>query len=449
MVLKTAERANESFDDEPTPVVGGWPRWARRGKSDNLPYKEPVEPVSLYDTGRRLKVALFTDYYPPHLGGGVEQVVSNLASGMSKRGHDVRVFTLRTCGGEAYEEQPDGVRVYRANALQLTKVLGMQSSLSRELYDLARKALQDEPADVLHAHNRFFFSSLVAARLSEKSRAPLVTTLHLGSLSDLPMSMRLPSMAYERTLGRYVVNHSERLIAVSKAVAKYAPHYGASAKKLTVVPNAVDTSLFYPEDEHEPRWDGRLRVGFVGRLIANKGPQYLLEAAPALLTTHPRAEIVLAGDGPMRPALEARARSLGIQDKVTFLGNRTDVADVLRGCDIFVRPSLMEGMPLTVLEAMACGVPVVATPVGGTPEVVQDEHTGLLVPTADVGELSIALVRLAQQQQLRERLGEAGRRLVCSDFTWDGVVEKNLEVYRQAVGVRSAVGAPLALTRAA
>jgi len=441
MVLKTRDAASESFDDEGLPVTADWPpsKWTSR----------TIDAPSRSGGPGSLRVALFTDYYPPHLGGGVEQVVSNLASGLARRGHDVRVFTLRTCGGSEYELQDDGVRVYRANALQLTKLLRMQSSFSRELHDMARDALADEPADVLHAHNRFFFSSLVAAHLSVKTQTPLVTTLHLGSLSDLPPAMRLPSMAYERTLGRYVVNRSERLIAVSKAVASYAPHYGASPDKITVVPNAVDSVSFHPDLKIEQRWDGRLRVGFVGRLIANKGPQYLLEAAPALLTTHPRAEIVMVGDGPMRPTLEARAEALGIRDKVSFLGNRKDVADVLRSCDIFVRPSLMEGMPLTVLEAMACGVPVVATPVGGTPEVVQDEHTGLLVPPGNIGELSIALVRLAQQPLLRERLGEAGRRLVCSDFTWDGVTERNLEVYKQALGVETAVEVPLALPQAA
>ena len=188
-----------------------------------------------------------------------------------------------------------------------------------------------------------------------------------------------------------------------------------------------------------------MRIGFVGRLIANKGPQYLIEAAPALLTTCPHAEIVIVGDGPMKPALEARAQTLGIQDKVTFLGARRDVADVLRGCDVFVRPSLMEGMPLTVLEAMACGVPVIATPVGGTPEVVEHEYTGLLVPPTDVGELGIALIRLASSPELRQRLGEAGRRLVERDFSWEQVVERNLVVYHKALGVgrsgdRSAAG---------
>ena len=92
-----------------------------------------------------MRIALFTDYYPPHLGGGVEQVVSNLATGLSRRGHDVRVFTLNTCGGDAYEEQDDGVRVYRANAFQLTRLLRMQSSFAPQLYGLAKRELALSP----------------------------------------------------------------------------------------------------------------------------------------------------------------------------------------------------------------------------------------------------------------------------------------------------------------
>src|SRR5581483_6524164 len=193
MVLKTRETAPEDFDSEDEePVVAGWPRWAQRSKSAALdiehgPGGEPR--FFLARSGVRYKVALFTDYYPPHIGGGVEQVVANLASGLSQRGHDVRVFTLRTCGGDAFEQQPDGVRVYRANALQLTRHIGMQTSIAPELHKLASKVLSREPADLLHAHNRFFFSSLVAARLSEKLHTPLVTTLHVGSLADLPLAM--------------------------------------------------------------------------------------------------------------------------------------------------------------------------------------------------------------------------------------------------------------------
>lgn len=387
-----------------------------------------------------MRIALFSDYYPPHLGGGVERVVAELAAGLTRHGHDIRVFTLNTCRAPAFEAVEEDLRVFRAGAVQLTGLLRLQSCVSPQLFALAQRELRSEPADLIHAHNRFFFSSLVAAGLSRLLHVPLVTTLHLGSLDHLPARCRLPVLAYERTLGRAIIGQSQRLIAVSKAVAAYATtRLGARPERLRIAPNGVDARKFRPRPGNTET-EG-LRVAFVGRLIQNKGPQYLLEAAPALLVSHPRAAVDFIGDGPLLADLQRRARELGVAANVRFLGARDDVHELLPDYDVFVRPSLMEGMPLTVLEAMACALPVVATPVGGTAEVVRQGETGLLVPAANVGALGMALQRLAADPALRRRLGRNGRRLVEAEHSWDRVVEANIEVYEEVVGGRRPVAA--------
>ena len=388
-----------------------------------------------------MRIAIFTDYYPPHVGGGVERVVGELARGLARRGEDVRVFSLATLPAPAFEVQ-DGVRVYRARTLQLTGLVGVQSALSPSLFTLALRELRREPADVMHAHGCFFFASLVAATLSRVLRTPLVTTLHIGSLEHLPKRQRLPSQAYERTMGRAIIAASREVICVSKAVAEHAATIGARPGRTCVIENGVDTEVFYPGAGAEAEDTDRVRLAFVGRLIENKGPHFFLQAAPAVIRAHPEAEFVFIGDGPMRRELAAKARRLGLQRNVRFEGLQHDVASRLRASDVYVRPSLTEGMPLTVLEAMACGLPVVATPVGGTAEIVYDGVNGLLVPPGDVPALASALIRLADRPKLRARLGAKGRALVRRSYSWQRVVDANLAVYQRIVSPEGGAALP-------
>ncbi len=389
-----------------------------------------------------MRVAMFTDYYPPHIGGGVEKVVHELSLGLTRGGADVDVFTLRTAGGEALEES-EGIRVHRIEALQLTRLIGLQCSASPRLVSYTVRELMKLRPDVVHVHNRFFFTSLIGAAAAKALDIPVVSTLHLGSLEALPLPQRLPVLAYENLFGRSIIQASERVIAVSQAVADYTRHLGATPAKTCVQPNAVDSRAFRPA---ESRCEGPLRVAYVGRLIQNKGPQYLIEAIPALLKLRPNTEFWFAGDGPMRAGLEDRVSELGVEANVRFLGVRNDIAELLQQSDMFVRPSLMEGMPLTVLEAMACGLPTVATPVGGTAELIVEDETGLLVPPRDVPGLIAALAQLMESPELRMRLGRNARRIVEADYGWQRIANDTLSVYEDVLRGRGR--APMRLPQA-
>jgi glycosyltransferase involved in cell wall biosynthesis len=378
-------------------------------------------------TPRPLNIDVFTDYFPPHLGGGVERVVDEVCRRLASQGHILRVFTFNTNRAPAYEVA-DGVHIYRAPAIQLTRFTRMQAALSPGLLPLAWRLARSHPPDILHAHNLFFFSAAAAVLLRYLLKRPLVTTVHLGSLGQLSGPSLLVASSYERTLGRAIVGSSDRLIAVSDAVAGHAVHLGARREAVRVIANGVDVQRFRPG---AGRVNGTFRVACVGRLIFNKGPQYLLEAAPEVLQGHPEAAFVFVGDGPLRPHLEERARQLGVGHRVTFLGTRPDVPAILQTCDVLVRPSLLEGMPLTVLEAMACGLPVVATPVSGTAELVRHGENGLLVRPADPASLARAILRLMENEPLREAQGRKARRLVEDGYSWDAVAEKTLAVYRE------------------
>lgn len=378
---------------------------------------------------RPLKIDVFSDYFPPHIGGGVERVVEEVCRRLAAQGHLVRVFTFNTTGAPAHEVIA-GVEVHRAPAIQLTRLVRMQSSVSPSLLPLAWRLARRDPPDVLHAHNLFFFSTVAATLLKRVLRKPLVTTLHIGSLRDLGGSARLLASCYERTLGRAIVRGSDRLVTVSEAVARHAIELGARPEAVRVIANGVDPQQFQPAAR---RGNGTFRIACVGRLIFNKGPQFLIEAAAQILEARPEAEFVLVGDGPLRAGLEERARELGIRERVEFMGTRSDVPAILQGCDLLVRPSLLEGMPLAILEAMACGLPVVATPISGSAELVRDGENGLLVRPADPGALAGAILRLMENEALREAQGRRGRWLVEHGYSWDSVAERTLAVYRELV----------------
>jgi glycosyltransferase involved in cell wall biosynthesis len=173
--------------------------------------------------------------------------------------------------------------------------------------------------------------------------------------------------------------------------------------------------------------DGRI-VGNVARLAAQKGQRYLVEAAPAVLERHRDARFVIVGDGDLRGELEALARARGVADRFLFTGAREDVPGLLASFDLFAFPSLFEGLCLSVIEAQAAGVPVVATPVGGIRETVEDGVTGFVVPPADAGALADRIVFCLDHPDEARRAAEEARRRVAR-FSRERMLEETLAVY--------------------
>ncbi len=209
----------------------------------------------------------------------------------------------------------------------------------------------------------------------------------------------------------------------------------------TVVPFGIDTALFAPTGDRaeRPSRAGKrpLSIGFVKWLEPKYGVQDLVEAL-GLLADLP-FEATLVGDGSLRASLEARVVELGLAERVHFLGRRphTEIPDLLRGFDLLVMPSREEAWGVAAAEASATAIPVVATRVGGIPEIVVDGETGLLVPPQDPAALAAAIRRMAGDRALRRKLGRAGRKRVESLFAWPRCVDLMVDVYRDVVAGRS------------
>ena len=257
-----------------------------------------------------------------------------------------------------------------------------------------------------HLHNHLADSSCTVAMLaSELSGVPFSFTLHGPTIFYEAHTWRL-----DEKLRRAAFCSCISYFARSQA-AVFAPE---RLDRFHVVHCGVDAATVRPTVA-EP---GRSRILYVGRLTALKGMPVLLEAMVELLASAPDVELVVIGDGPDRADFEQEAQRLGVASSVSFRGVRSpeEVAEALASSDVFVLPSFAEGVPVSLMEALAAGVPVVATPVGGVGELVLDGVNGRLVRPADPVRLAAALAELLGDAELRSSMGVAGRELVTADF---------------------------------
>ncbi|SFK65231.1 Glycosyltransferase involved in cell wall bisynthesis [Halogranum rubrum] len=378
-----------------------------------------------------LTVLLCTDYLPP--GGGTETVVTELASHLASRGVDVVVFAL-TNDQAVSPFTHENITLHRISATDLTDTIGLQARISVTALGELRRVIKTHRPDVIHVHNRFFFTSYltaVAATAGWAPKASRILTVHLGSLSELNGIGGVTARSLERTLGRSLCSWADTLIGVSESATAHARRLGVSPAKITTVPNAVDTNTFRPpsnrtHSEHP-------RILFVGRLVENKGPDRLLEALPAVFESHSDTVASFVGTGPLRAELEQQSVRLGIADRVQFHGVVDSVARKMRHADIFCRPSLTEGLPLTLLEAMASGIPPVMTPVADVPTVIDHERTGLLVePNASA--ISTALTTLLKNDDHTQQMGSQAREAITSNgYGWAQRASSVLDVYESTL----------------
>lgn len=376
-----------------------------------------------------MRVLVLTDYFRPHIGG-VENVVGEVVHWMARMGHMATVLTMRF-GEEPPLEDDGGVSVVRFPGLDLTRSVKLQIAVSLPLIFGALRAVRRQRPQVLNAHNLFYFTSLFGPVLKRTFHIPLVTTVHLAGVRTGSAFADALVRVYELSLGRAVLRESDAVIAVSDAVADHLKGMGVPASKVFTVPNGVDFDFF--TCAFERRRPREFEILFLGRLVPNKGLRYFIEAARALAPAHPKARFVVIGDGPDKAAALEDVRTSGLSGCFEFVDGVPDVRDAMKSAYAMARPSLSEGMPLTVLEAMAAGVPVVAFSVAGTPEVVSNGETGLLVPPADSQELARALSQLMLDPQTARRIGDRARASV-RQRSWRDVAEKTLSVYATAAG---------------
>jgi glycosyltransferase involved in cell wall biosynthesis len=289
-----------------------------------------------------------------------------------------------------------------------------------------RRVLRDEDADILHTHTHFSLN--VAGRLAARAAgADVIAHMHIENVFRAdPLGQRI-QVAIDNGTARLC----RWIVAVSDATRDSLVAQGYPRARTLTVHNGIEPREPAAPAPIEPEPTGPVLLE-VGRLCEVKGQRELITALSQL--ERDDVTLLLAGDdlesgGTYRRALQQQARDLGVESRVRFLGRRDDVPALLAVADVLVLPSWIEGLPLVVLEAMAAGVPVVATSVGGTPEAVVEGETGLLVPPRDASALARAIDAVLVDPDRARRLGEAGRRRARERFDADAAAQRILGLY--------------------
>jgi glycosyltransferase involved in cell wall biosynthesis len=239
-----------------------------------------------------------------------------------------------------------------------------------------------------------------------------------------------------RIMNRILAKITDKIVAVSEDVKEDIIRYDSiDPSKIEVIPNGIDVERFNPEkNTTDIRKEFSLEeddivIGFIGRIVPAKGLEYLLNALPYLNEEFKNIKLLIVGEGSLVEELKKRAKKNNIFDNILFIGRRRDIPEILACINIFVMPSIAEGLPNALLEAMAMGKPIVTTEVGGIPEIVKNGFNGLLVPPRDTVSLSKAIKELISNDQLAAKLGQAARDLVRDNLSIKAIAQKWQSIY--------------------
>ena len=354
--------------------------------------------------------------------GGAERALTHLVLGLDRRAWTPRVYSLGSRGHFTELLEAGGIAVESFQARGI-------ASIPRVLRQLTRSLKQFRPA-VLQT---FLFHGNMLGRLAaRRARVPVV-------VSGIRVAER--RSAWYGRLDRWtnwLVDHN---VCVSQGVAQFSiRNTGLQPCKVSVIPNGVDVETFARATPADLSALG-LRpsdpvIITIGRLEEQKGIHDLLSAIPAVLHRHSNSQFLIVGAGRDRAALQQQASSLGITSAVTFAGSQSDIPGLLKASTLFVLPSLWEGMPNALLEAMASGRPVIATSVEGSAELIQSGVTGSLVPPSCPNDLAAAINALLADPHVARRYADASQIFVMNDFTIHNLVARYDGLYRRLLAQR-------------
>jgi glycosyltransferase involved in cell wall biosynthesis len=368
-------------------------------------------------------IAYFIDSTPGTGVGGAEQVMLHIWTALDRSRWRPILFHYAEPGLATFLRAAKSLDVESREVPRIRVLRSMFTGLPRLISEL-----QAQPTVIFHAHLNYPSSCQGGLAAAALARVPaIVATVHLFP----EISLSPVTYAIQRVLAHAV----DCYIGVSHdVVGRLGQTFGIPARKLRMVHNGVPLHRFDVPVNTALRATLAADVAqpiilTIGRLVQQKGHCYLLQAA----TRVPNAVFVLVGDGPEQRTLEAQASTLGVRNRVVFLGYREDVPDLLACADLLVLPSLFEGLPLSVLEAMAAGRPVIASDVGGTNEAIAQDQTGLLVPPANPWALAGAIRRVLFDRQLANRLAACGKARAHEEFSAATMVQSVTQIYEDVL----------------
>ncbi|REE28988.1 glycosyltransferase involved in cell wall biosynthesis [Methanothermobacter defluvii] len=374
-----------------------------------------------------MNIMIVTPYFYPRRGGA-ENYAYNIAKILSERGHDITIFTSGEVNSEENIAGLDIIRLKPNFRISNTPVrYNIISKISR--------IIRERNIDIVNAHTPVPFYADMAALASKMSHRPFVLTYHNDPLK-FSSYLKLLSVIYSKTLLRLTLKLSSRIITPSPYVYNESSFTEDYHEKMTWIPPAVDIETYSPRDE-DSILKKILFVGAMNRGHDHKGVDVLLRAFKQVSETYKDVRLVLVGTGDMVTHYQGMARELEISEIVTFKGSVDEktLIDIYRDSYALVLPTktIAEGFGMVLIEANACGKPVIGSRIGGIKYVIKDGETGLLVPPGDPGALADAIMKLLDDEELARKLGLNGRKLVEKNYTWERGAGMTENVFEEVV----------------
>ncbi len=359
------------------------------------------------------------------IGGGELKLLELVKNLVEKRAdkYNVTVCSVGQGGTLQPEFERLGIKVFvieKKHKFDLSQVFKVRKIIKEEKVDLVQTTL--------------FYADVIGALAAKLAGVKAVISWDTVSHPPDSFEARLRHKLSYQFCMRFV----KKIVAVSEGVKKYlVEERKIDSGKIDIIHYGIDLSSFKTRNgflDKKTRSklgipDHKIVIGTVARLEIQKGHKYLIEAAPGIISKFPDVVFVFAGDGTLRQELELQVNALGLREHFRFLGFRKDVKELLFAFDIFVLPSLFEGLPNVILEAMASGRPIVASAVDGTPELLEHKETGLLVPPKSPQALQSALLNLLEKEDKGQKLGQQAKRMAEQKFSFEQQFQKFEKVY--------------------
>lgn len=366
--------------------------------------------------------------------GGGERVAYNIAVNIAKRGHNVYVFTTSESSKDEIVNLSNNIKVYKYATL---------FKFYRRNIALSLLIKPDVDVDIVHVHIAGEIIPIAALRFARKKGLPLIATYHGDAIADR-LLYKLGEKLHNLII-KEVLNFSSVIISPSKHVITQSTLLYKYRDKIIVLPNGINLKDFeipYSKEECRKRLgihNAENIILFVGVLRAFKGVDILIRAMQLIVKEIQNTQLMIVGEGEMRVELEKLTKKLGLERNIVFTGfiNETLKPIYYKAADIFCLPSVttQEIFGIVNLEAMACGVPIVASRIGGIPDVVKNGKNGLLVPPKDHNALANAIIYLLKNEDIRQKMGREGKKIV-KGYTWEKITEAMETVYELVINER-------------
>jgi glycogen(starch) synthase len=385
-----------------------------------------------------MKVCMLSWEFPPRIVGGIARHCYGLTKALVKLGHEVHMVTLEFPGAPEFEDG-EGVKVHRikielGHPNFITWTFIFNHFMEKKIASLSHQ----EKFDIIHTHDWLTTSAGIATK--NFLNKPFVCTVHSTEIGRV-QELRSPDSYMIDGLEWWMMFEAKLVMLCSNSMkTEISDHFHLPSEKVNVIPNAIDVSEY---SRNVDRGAVRRRYGigpndklvvYIGRLVPQKGVEYLIKAVPQIVRQHGEAKFLVSGDGWSRSHLEDMAASTGHGNKIRFLGFISDSerVELLKSGDALVIPSIYEPFGIVALEGMAAGIPIVASNVGGLSEIIENDRTGMLAYKENPESIAWCVSKVLSDDGYSKWLTQNAKKKVDEVYSWESVAKKVTEVYERA-----------------